>query len=120
MGTRRRSILAAAGVFAAVLLSTTVVAGPAAAATVPTSTVLPTLGGCCGAATGINDDEIVGYSFTASGEVHAVVWRTGPTVTVQDLGTIGGQFSKAFAVNAVGDVAGFSTLPDNTAVHAVL
>jgi probable HAF family extracellular repeat protein len=120
MGTRRRSILAAASAFAVALLGTTAVAGPAVAATVPTSTVLPTLGGCCGAATAINDDEIVGYSFTAAAEVHAVVWHLGPPVTVQELGTLGGQFSKAFAVNAVGDVVGFSTLPDNTTIHAVL
>jgi probable HAF family extracellular repeat protein len=122
MGTRRRSILAAAGLLAA-FAATIAAAAPAVATTAPTRTTLPTLGGCCGVAQGMNGYEIVGYSFTASNEMHAVVWRTGRTVTVRDLGTIGGSFSAANAVNVHGDVAGYASLPGGTGFpnyHAVL
>jgi probable HAF family extracellular repeat protein len=40
--------------------------------------------------------------------------------TVIDLGTLGGTFSLAGGLNKEGDVEGFSTLPGDTAVHAVL
>lgn len=48
--------------------------------------------------------------------------RVGKTqhYTVQDLGTLGGTFSWAYAISNKGSVAGFANLPGDTAFHAFL
>lgn len=63
-------------------------------------------GGCSNAsdAIGINKSgQIVGSAFGADGRQRGFVWTAG---TLQELGTLGGAFSKARAINNRGDVAG--------------
>jgi len=68
---------------------------------------LGTLGGTSSVASSINDrGQVVGYSQTASGELHAFLWGKG---TMTDLGTLGGNFSEAAAIiNDRGQVVGSS------------
>jgi probable HAF family extracellular repeat protein/YVTN family beta-propeller protein len=47
-------------------------------------------------------------------------WQPKIGYTITDLGTLGGDSSKAMAVNASGQVAGHSTLAGNSIVHAFL
>ena len=77
---------------------------------------LGTLGGSHAIAWDVNDSlQVVGSSFLAEPAEHAALWQfsypTGggtPLISVQDLGTLGGDHSAAFAVNAGGDVVGWS------------
>jgi len=62
---------------------------------------LGTLGGCCSQATGINDSgQVVGWSYTTSGETHPFFWTL--SAGMQDLGFIG----EALGINNVGQVVG--------------
>ncbi len=69
----------------------------------------------------INDSgSIVGFSTTAAGTEHAVLWQ-GVNNTISDLGTLDGTGnSHALAINASGAVVGFSSLTGNKATHAIL
>lgn len=69
---------------------------------------------------GINGSgTIVGYSTTASGPgyEHAFAYSDG---SMTDLGTLGGNNSRAFDVNASGQVVGASFVADNSVQHAFL
>jgi len=74
------------------------------------------LGGKDSSARGVNSsDQVVGYAYLASGTFHAFL-RTGGTML--DLGTLGGDYSYAYAINDAGQIVGAAALPDNTRTHA--
>ena len=88
----------------------------------------PLPGGTVGFALGINNrGQVVGSSGSCANTVvtavglfvgpHAVLWENG---SVTDLGTLGGTLGKAGAINDRGEVAGFSSLPGDSAVHSFL
>ena len=78
---------------------------------------LGTLGGDT-YATDINDaGQVVGYSYTSTGVQHAFV--TGPNgVGITDLGTLGGAESRAWGINASGQVVGVSDLAKPNPAHS--
>jgi probable HAF family extracellular repeat protein len=58
---------------------------------------------------GINNaGQVTGRASTVSGEMHAFLYQ-GPVM--QDLGTLGGEFSEGLALNDTGDVVGMAHLP---------
>jgi len=67
---------------------------------------LGTLGGRFTVAADINaSGQVIGYSETTDGQVHAFLYANG---TMQDLGTLGGTGSLANAINDAGQVTGFA------------
>ena len=69
------------------------------------------------AAYGINDaGQVVGGSYDASANFHAFLWQNGG---MQDLGTLGGDYSSAEAINENGQVVGTARLANSTP-HAFL
>jgi probable HAF family extracellular repeat protein/T5SS/PEP-CTERM-associated repeat protein len=69
------------------------------------------------AAYGLNDaGQVVGGSYNASVEFHAFLWQNG---SMQDLGTLGGDYSSAEAINENGQVVGVARLANGTP-HAFL
>jgi probable HAF family extracellular repeat protein len=69
---------------------------------------LPMLGGDAGCAHAINDKgQVVGWSYTTEGKVHAYVWTS--KNGIQDLGTLpGDDQSVAYGINNLGQVVGCS------------
>jgi len=68
-------------------------------------------------ANGINDaGMVVGSSGTA--KTDALLWS--PNGSYQVLGTLGGKFAYALAINNLGQVVGYSTLPGDSIFHAFL
>jgi probable HAF family extracellular repeat protein len=79
---------------------------------------LGTLGGGSSGATDVNNaGAVVGWSRTASGRVHAVVWRAGH---MTDIGTLGGPRSRATSISNTFAVVGTSTPTAGGAPHAFL
>jgi probable HAF family extracellular repeat protein len=63
---------------------------------------------------------VVGSSPTAAGFTHAFLWESG---AMRDLGTLGGDSSYAYGINADGEVVGGSRTPNSppfSAGHAFL
>lgn len=92
-------------------------------------TDLGTLGGSESLAGGLNDSaQVVGYSQTGAAGTNAFLWTPGATGGVagnpqmQSLGTLGGPVSEAYAINASGQVTGYSDAPAHPATqqHAFL
>jgi probable HAF family extracellular repeat protein len=88
----------------------------------------PLPGDTVGFALGINDrGQVVGSSGTCANTIvtavglfvgqHAVLWENG---SVTPLGSLGGTLGKAGAINDRGEVAGFSGLRGDSAVHSFL
>src|SRR5512133_575397 len=93
-------------VISTILVATLIVAPPAFASPGYQSIDLGTLGGYSSWANALNEGgQVVGVSFTASGQVHAFLWKNG---TMTDLGTLGG-YSTATSINERGQVIGAST-----------
>ena len=83
--------------------------------------VLPSLGGGQTSAEDLNDGgQVVGSSVTAlpGGPSHAFLWTS--SGGMQDLGTLGGTHSLAFAINELSQVVGSSTLAGDGVEHAFL
>jgi probable HAF family extracellular repeat protein len=67
---------------------------------------------------GINDSSVVvGTQLLAHGNPHADLYSNG---VLTDLGTLGGMYSTATAINNNGQIAGNSTLPGESGTHAFL
>ena len=102
---------------AAVIASCLALAAPATAATYEVID-LGTPGGASSGATDLNDaGAVVGWSRTATGHVHAVVWRAGRTI---DIGTLDGPASSATSISNNYAVVGTSTLTAGGPRHAFL
>jgi probable HAF family extracellular repeat protein len=101
----------------ALVAAALVVVAPADAATYRVID-LGTLGGASSGATDLNNaGAAVGWSRTANGHVHAVIWRAGHII---DIGTLGGPSSSATSISNNFAVAGTSTVTAGGARHAFL
>ena len=60
---------------------------------------------------------VVGDSGNGNGDTHGFTWTQAGGM--RDLGTLGGSFSSAVAINASGMTAGYGTTTDDLAQHAV-
>ena len=110
-GGRRWAALAAA---LAVMLT---VAAPAGAATYRVVD-LGTLGGASSAANDLNNaGAVVGWALTASGKMHAVVWRNGHKT---DIGTLGGPTSMATGISNNFAVVGTASVAAGGVQHGFL
>lgn len=64
-----------------------------------------------------NLGQVVGRYNVDFQNIHAFSWKT-PNGPMVDLGTLGGTYSEAVAVNDAGQIAGNSTLADESVTHA--
>lgn len=101
----------------AVLAIVTIMAPPSLAQTVRRYVAVPLPSPGPSLAAGINDAGEVAATLATPGGERAVVWR-GTTLT--DLGTLGGTLSVARAINARGDVTGYSTVAGDGYYRAFL
>lgn len=76
--------------------------------------------GGAGCANAINDlGQVVGWSYTSQGQVHAFVWTS--KKGIKDLGTlIGDDESVAYGINNLGQVVGYSKKSAEAPIHAVM
>ena len=96
---------------------TLIVAAPAGAATYRVVD-LGTLGGASSAANDLNNaGAVVGWALTASGKMHAVVWRNGHTT---DIGTLGGPTSMATRISNNFAVVGTASVAAGGTQHGFL
>ena len=110
-GGRRWAALAAA------LAAMLTVAAPAGAATYRVVD-LGTLGGASSAANDLNNaGAVVGWALTASGKMHAVVWRNGHKT---DIGTLGGPTSMATGISNNFAVVGTASVAAGGVQHGFL
>lgn len=66
----------------------------------------------------INDsDEVTGFSYTYSDDIHAFKWKDG---TMTDLGTLGGNDSRGYNINNSGMIVGESLRPDSLVYYAFI
>jgi probable HAF family extracellular repeat protein len=65
-----------------------------------------------------NAGQVVGVSPTGAGAYHAVLWS--PARWIHDLGTLGGNGSRAIDINDAGQVIGMSGIAGDAASHAFL
>jgi probable HAF family extracellular repeat protein len=69
---------------------------------------------------GINDaGQVVGFASTSEGVAHAFLYERSATPQMQDLGTLGGNYSEARGINDAGQVVGVSTTSSGS-FHAFL
>ena len=100
------------------VLVVTLAAAPAATAASYRVVDLGTLGGATSAATDVNNRGIVvGWAKTASGTVHAFVYRDGMMI---DIGTLGGPNSVAAAISNNRAVVGTASVAAGSSQHAFL
>ncbi|MGN6379634.1 MAG: hypothetical protein ACTHNU_11835 [Gaiellales bacterium] len=93
-------------------------AAPAASAASYQVVDLGTLGGASSSATDLNNrGDVVGWSRTASGAVHAFVYRDGRMI---DIGTLGGPNSRATAISNNRAVVGTASVAAGSPQHAFL
>jgi probable HAF family extracellular repeat protein len=59
----------------------------------------------------INNGVVVGNSDALDGNTDAVVWTLKAPKAITDLGTLGGSYAQAMALNGSGTIVGFSSLP---------
>ena len=59
----------------------------------------------------------MGYSYLANGEFHGFLFANGK---MTDLGTLGGEFSQAYAINASGQITGTGYVSGDTGAHAFI
>lgn len=112
-GPRLRGLLSGASALLLALLP------PSAWAQNYALTILESLGGEAAWATGINDSgQVVGRGYVG-GESRAVYWSSGVAVP-QNLGTFGGLYSDAIAINATGQVVGYAAQVPGRQIWAAL
>jgi probable HAF family extracellular repeat protein len=61
--------------------------------------------------------QVVGYSYNKQGNFLGFLWQNG---TMTSLGTLGGDWSKALAINDPGQITGQAYLKGNVGAHAFL
>jgi len=79
---------------------------------------LGTLGGGTTMTYGVNSKgEVIGWSKTANGSVHAFLWHSG---VMEDLGTLEGQETMAYGINDNSQIVGYSVVSGGMAMHPFL
>ncbi len=67
-----------------------------------------------------NSGQIVGQAGVTSTTTHAFLVKSGSSLTMQDLGTLGGSNSSASSINSSGQIVGNSLLTGDSVIHAFI